>query len=87
MEETELTRAQAIAKADSQAYRRLREKYQQEFNQIKTEVAAQYGVQWSPRLVGKDKARADLARLLKENPDLRTELFREIEEQLVSTQG
>lgn len=78
----EMTRQQILSKADAFAYRKLREANQGEFNKHKRQYAAQNGVEWSPRLTGKDKARSDLARLLSENPDLRSELVKEIEEQV-----
>lgn len=72
------TPAQLLAKADAAAYKHLRVTYQQEFNEAKSKAAAELGVQWAPKPTKADRDRAELVRILNENPDLQGELRKQI---------
>lgn len=78
-------RAKILAKADAAAAKHLRETYSEEFNKIKAQYAKDHGIDWSPRLTGVEKARAEVARLLRENPEVRAELVAEIERQVLAS--
>lgn len=80
----DINRTKVLAKADQVAARHLRQKYAEEFNRVKQEYAASEGVEWSPRLTGAEKARAEVARLLRDNPEVRAELVAEIERQVLA---
>lgn len=81
------TRQSNLNKADSAAYKHLREKYIEEFNAVKLAKAQELGVEWQPKKTAGQKARADLAALLSANPDIRAELVSELEGQILSAQG
>lgn len=75
---TELTPQQLLSKADAAAVRHLRTKYQQEYNEVKAKAAAELGVQWAPKPTKADRDRAELVRILNENPNLNDELRKQI---------
>lgn len=56
------------------ALKQLREKHQDEFNQLRAEAAAELGVEWKPEPSAKDKARAQLRAIFADNPDLLDEV-------------
>lgn len=64
-----------INKADSAAYRALRQAHPEEFRQLKVKAAAELGLDWKPRPSKAERDRAQLERILADNPDLRAELL------------
>jgi hypothetical protein len=56
------------------AEKRLRDAHTDEFNGYRTEEAAARGVEWKPKPTKAEKAKAEIERLLAENPELRDAL-------------
>lgn len=69
-EEDGMTDNQKLRKAYGAAGTRLREAHREEFNKYQQEEAAKLGVEWTPRPSGVDRARAEMERILEENPEL-----------------
>lgn len=63
-----------LRQAYSLASQELRQTYQKEFNALRAKHSADLGVEWTPRPSKDEKARAELDRLLAENPTLVEEL-------------
>lgn len=59
-----------IRKAYTNATQKLREKYPADFNELRMKAAEELGFDWSPRPSKEAKAKAELLRLLEENPSL-----------------
>lgn len=64
-----------VRKSYQVATNRLREKYSEEFRQLQTEAAAELGIDYKPRATKVEKAREQLAELLRENPALEDEVI------------
>lgn len=60
--------------AYSEATTQLREQHREDFNKLYAAAAQKRGVHWSPRPSKTDKDRAELLRILKENPELAEEV-------------
>ena len=71
---TEKDRNTLLRESYTVATQRLREAHLEEFNAFRQEEAKARGVDWTPRPTADQKARAELERLLAENPTLIDEL-------------
>jgi hypothetical protein len=63
-----------LREAYTAADRRLREAHADEFNKFRAEEAAARNVEWKPKPSKAEKAKAEIERLLAENPELRETL-------------
>lgn len=63
-----------LRQAYSLASQELRQTYQKEFNELRVKHSKALGVEWTPRPSKDEKARAELDRLLSENPGLMEDL-------------
>jgi len=75
---TEKDREKKLREAYTRANTRLRVAHQKEFNQYRIEEAERLGIELSLRPTKEEKARADLKKLLAENPDLEAELTQQV---------
>ena len=80
--EGKTTKAQAITSASNEAIADLRKNHLEEFNALKKAAVVKRGFEWEPRPTSQQKARADVAALLHDNPSIRAELVSEIEAQV-----
>lgn len=67
-------RTKAVTTAYSKATTALREQHLSEFNGLVTKFAAEAGYDWQPKPTKTEKARAALAQLLADNPELADEV-------------
>ena len=65
-----MTDNQKLRKAYSLAGTRLREAHREEFNEYQKEAAEELGLEWNPRPSGTDRAKAEIERMLDEQPEL-----------------
>ena len=73
-------RTKAINKAYGAATKRLKETHLDEFRTFQKEALAEVGItDWEPTPTPEEKARAEVAAILRENESVKTELFSEIE--------
>lgn len=68
--EEKADRQNAVRTAYSKATTRLREENLNEFNRLQREEAAKLGYDWSPAPTKAEKAKAEIERLISENPEL-----------------
>lgn len=73
-------RDRKIRQAYTVATQALREKYPQEFNELRIAAAKDLGIEWEPRPSKEQKAQAELDRLLAENPELLARLAERVAE-------
>lgn len=66
----EIKRQSALAKAQRNADKALREAHREEWNGLMKEAAKAEGIDWTPRKSAEEKAEENLKRLLDENPAL-----------------
>lgn len=76
-----------INKADSAAYRALRQAHPQEFREAKVKAAADLGLDWKPRPSKDERERAQVKRILSDNEALREELKQELLSQMNTDSG
>ena len=77
-------RTKAINKAYGVATKRLKETHLDEFRTFQKEALAEVGItDWEPTPTPEEKARAEVAALLRENPTVKDELFSEIEKKVL----
>lgn len=63
-------RDKAITKGYTEATKLLREAHLEEFNTLRVQTTKALGFDWTPPLTAKDKAKAELDKILAEFPDL-----------------
>lgn len=81
------TAKNASNKITTLAFKALREAHPEEYEAAKEAAAAELGVEYKRRKTQTEKDREALADLLKKNPDLRTELFAQVEKQIMAPGG
>jgi len=81
------TAKNASNKITTLAFKALREAHPEEYEAAKVAAAAELGVEYKRRKSQDEKDRETLATLLKENPGLRSELFAQVEQQIVEGQA
>lgn len=70
---TEVNRDEVLRASYAEATKQLREKHRDEFNQLRKELAAEAGVDWTPEPTEEEKAAKIIADLLVQHPDLVTQ--------------
>lgn len=77
----------AVNRVTTLAVKRLREQHPEDYEAHKVAVAEELGVTYRRRKTKEEKARDALTALLAENPSLRSDLFKQVEEQIAEREG
>lgn len=74
MAENEAERKEALRKTYDVATQRLRERFPEEFIDLRKEAAKELGVEWEPRMTAEQRAEQEFNRLVTEYPHLAEQL-------------